>query len=145
MKPCPFCGKTKLVISHNEKYSLVYCEHCACSGPYELSDKEAIDSWNNKKKGDKMNQKEEQELTERILSMPLSSLQEFVDGKTSRGDIQRVCEGIQCDAELAFRKSEYLLQRIWGVNHDLAVKKQNALLRKIRKALTKMITHDVTF
>ena len=50
LKPCPFCGGTKLHVESfymsNKKY--VECENndCECAGPVDLGESGAIEKWN---------------------------------------------------------------------------------------------------
>ena len=54
LTPCPFCGKSKLLINTTKAGSCVLCEECNASGPLTDDESIAIISWNNRYYLDRM-------------------------------------------------------------------------------------------
>jgi Lar family restriction alleviation protein len=46
--PCPFCGKSELIIGLSDLYKWVECVDCMCAGPTDLGVSGAIEAWNNR-------------------------------------------------------------------------------------------------
>lgn len=48
VSPCPFCGKSKLIIGRGDLFRWVECIDCMCQGPADLGVSGAIEAWNNR-------------------------------------------------------------------------------------------------
>ncbi len=47
IKPCPFCGSTRVQAGGVGPYYFVSCHLCKADGPLDKSRKQAIEAWNN--------------------------------------------------------------------------------------------------